>query len=395
MKKRILFMVLVLSLVVSVSGCQSAPPIPIEETTQTNVPTETAPGADATTREITDLAGRKVVIPVNPHRIAAMTGPSYEMVFMLGGQDRTIMVKSGHTTNYPVALLTNPDLANLIGVAANPSANVNVEEYLKYDVDLVIYYLTDSELQKFAAANIPAIVLTLNTSMYESTDELKKLSLDQYIDNTTKAVSILADVLGGDAIEKYKAWYRYNDEKIRMMYERTHNLPEEQLKTVYWGNTWGEDILATYTLRNRWYEVRLAGGALVGPEIGGNFPDITAEQLFVWDPDIILVDNHGHSPDLVINNMYKEGSRWATLHAVQNKELHRIPAGVFFLDKGTTTTLMALWMGTIIQPELFADINILDEIKYYYKEFYEFELSDEQAQNILDGWYIRTDDSDL
>jgi iron complex transport system substrate-binding protein len=90
--------------------------------------------------------------------------------------------------------------------------------------------------------------------------------------------------------------------------------------------------------------------------------------------------------------MYKEGSKWAALQAVQNKQLYRIPAGIFFLDKGTTTTLMLIWLATIVQPELFADINIIEEIQYYYKEFYEFELTEEQAQRILDGWYKRVSD---
>ena len=29
---------------------------------------------------------------------------------------------------------------------------------------------------------------------------------------------------------------------------------------------------------------------------------------------------------------------------------------------------------------------MIEEIKYYYKEFYEFELTDEQAQKVIDGW---------
>jgi len=45
------------------------------------------------TREITDLVGRKQNVSVAPLRIAAMTGPSYEMVFMLGGKDRIAMIK--------------------------------------------------------------------------------------------------------------------------------------------------------------------------------------------------------------------------------------------------------------------------------------------------------------
>ena len=407
MLKKLMLSALIMVITLPLFGCgvsaTGAPRTISEETAVvsdkttvlTDVPGETSiPDlTNATNREITDLVGRVVTIPKDPQRIAPMTGPSYEMVFMLGGQDRIVMTKSGHTTNYPLALLTNPDLANYDGIGANPSSSVNIEDYLKREIDLVIYYLNDNELEKFAAVKIPAIVLTLNTSLFENIDDVKKMTLDEYIYNSTIAVGTLADIFGPDAIAEYEVWKKYNTEKIHMLYDRTHNLSDDQLKSIYWGNTWGENILSSYTLMNRYYEIRLCGGSLVGPEIGnGNFPEVTTEQLFAWDPEIILVDNHGNFPELVIKDMYKEGSKWASLQAVQNKQLHRIPAGIFFMDKGTTTTLMLVWLATIIQPELFSDINVIEEIKYYYKEFYEFELTDEQAQKIIDGWYERVGD---
>ena len=346
--------------------------------------------ADDTKKEIIDLAGRKVLVPKNPARIAAMTGPSYEMVFMLGGHDRIVMTKSGHTTNYPLALLTNPDLANYEGIGANPSSAVNIEDYLSREVDLVIYYNNGNELKKFEAVDLPAVVLTLNTNPVTSVEEIMSQSLDEFIDKSTIAVKTLAGILGGEAVTEAQEWEEYCREKITMLYERTHQLSDEERKTVYWGNTWGENILASYEITNRYYEIWLCGGKLLGPDVGtGNFPEVTREQLFKWDPEIILVDNHGNYPELVIKSMYKEGSIWESLQAVRNKQLHRIPAGVFFLDKGTTTTLMMLWLATIVQPELFSDIDIIEEIKYYYREFYEFELTDEQAQKVLDGWYER------
>lgn len=340
------------------------------------------------TVEITDMVGRKQNVPVNPRRIAAMTGPSYEMVFMLGGKDRIAMVKGGHTVNFPLALLTNPDLANYASVGANPSSSVNIEDYLRRNVDIVIYYDNGAELKKFAAAGIPAVVLTHDTVISDNLETVMAINLEEYIELSAAAVSILADIMGGDAPQRYAAWKDYCAKKLAMLYERTKNLPEEKLKTVYLGNTWGENILASYSLKKRHYEIRLCGGRLLGPLTGsGSFPEVTSEQLFSWDPDIILVDNHGNFPDLVIKDMYRENSGWASLRAVKNRQLYRVPAGVFFMDKGTTTTLMLLWLATVIQPELFADINIVEEIKYYYREFYSYDLDDVQARKVLEGWH--------
>ncbi len=343
-------------------------------------------------RVIKDGGNREVTIPANPQRIAAMSGPSYEMVFMLGGADRIAMTKTGHTTDFPVALLTNPDLANYAGVGANPNTSVNVEDYLTNDVDLVLYYNNDTELKKFDAAGIPSVIAAYSNQDITTEEEYLAMTVEEYVEDGGMAIRIVAEVLGGDALKEYEAWQKYNLSVANKIYERTKSLTDEERPTVYWGNTWGENILSTADIMNHCYDVWLVGGKLYAPVGGGgNFPEVTSEQLFDWNPDIIIVDNHGNHPHLVIESMYRENSQWASLTAVQNKQLHRIPTGVFFLDKGTTKGLMLLWMATVVHPELFSDIDMVEEMQYYYKEFYEYDLSAENAQKIIDGWYEETE----
>lgn len=370
--KRILCLILACAMLLPLLGCGAS-----------------APAEEVQANTVVDLLGREVTVPETVDRVAAIAGPTYEMVFMLGCADKIVMVKSGHTDSYPLANLTNPNLKDMVGLSANPSSTVNIEDYLKQDIDLVVYYDNEIELKKFDAVDMAAVVATKNTGLMDSLEEAKALTIDEFIEKLTQPLDILSTALNDpEARAEYQTWRDYCDEKLRMVYERTKDIPMEDRKTVYWGNTWGEEIRSTYALKNRWFEVNLAGGQLIGPEENSNFPEVTAEQLFSWDPDIILVDNHGGLPGLVMESMYRENGKWSTLSAVQNKELHRIPAGVFFLDKGSTTTLLVLWMATFLQPELFSDIDMIEEVKYYYSEFYEFELTDEQAQNVIDGWVI-------
>ena len=369
MTKRILAVVLIVLTILPMAGCG------MDEINSTE------------SKVVVDLLEREVDVPKDVKKIAAIAGPTYEMVFMLGSADKVAMVKDGHTKNYPIALITNPALADYSGIAANPSSSVNIEDYLENDIDLVIYYDNEIELKKFDAVDMAAIVATKNTGLMDTLDEAKSQSIDDFIAKFTTPIKILSEALGTEeAAAEYKTWAAYCDEKLRMVYDRTKDIPLEDRPSVYWGNTWGEEIRATYSLKTRWYEVQLAGGNLIGPDENSNFPEITAEQLYTWDPDIILVDNHGGVPELVIKSMYRDNSKWSTLSAVKNEELHRIPSGVFFLDKGSTTTLLVLWMSTIMHPELFEDIDIIEEIKYYYSEFYEYELTDEEAQKVIDGW---------
>ena len=381
--KRILCAILAALMLFGMAACGAAP----ADNQQTQA-TE-AQQQENQAKTVVDLMGREINVPEEVQKIAAIAGPTYEMVFMLGSGDQIAMVKSGHTDSYPLANLTNPRLETLAGLAANPSSSVNIEDYLKHDIDLVVYYDNEIELKKFDAVDMAAIVVSKNTGLIASLDEAKSLTIDQFIEKLTQPLDILSTALNTEeARSEYETWRDYCDQKLRMVYDRTKDIPMEERQTVYWGNTWGEEIRSTYALKNRWYEVNLAGGQLIGPEENSNFPEVTAEQLYSWDPDIILVDNHGGLPGLVMQSMYRENSKWSTLSAVQNQQLHRIPAGVFFLDKGSTTTLLVLWMATILQPELFSDIDMVEEVKYYYSEFYEYDLTDEEAQNVINGWVI-------
>ena len=93
-----------------------------------------APVDNSTTHTITDLLGRQVEIPNEIDKIAAIAGPTYEMVFMLGSADQVVMVKSGHTDSYPLANLTNPKLIEMDGIAANPSSFVRMGELVPVEV---------------------------------------------------------------------------------------------------------------------------------------------------------------------------------------------------------------------------------------------------------------------
>lgn len=336
---------------------------------------------------VTDGMDRTTEVPDNAQHVAAMNGPTFEMCLCLGAADRVVLTKAPQTSNYPAALLVYPKVAKIEGFNnVNPSAIVNIEDYLQRGIDLVLYYNNEEEVKKFENVGIAAVVPILSTSDISDLDYCLNMSIEDYKARSAKSMRITAEALGGTALDRFAKWEEYTNNILDLLYERTKDLKEEDLRTVYWGNTWGENILSSYYITNRAYEIRLAGGKVLGPTTGGNFPEINEEQLYEWDPDVILVDNHGNSPDLVKKHVMTN-EKYANLSAVKNEDVYRIPAGVFFLDKGSTTALMTLWLATIIQPDLFSDISMVEELQKYYSQFYDYELSTEDAQHILDGWY--------
>lgn len=355
---------LIMVFVFSVGGCASKPQ---EEAAQ-------APK----TRVVKDLAGRSVEVPAQPKKVATMQGPTYELLFMLGAKDQIGLVRDDHPTAYPLATLTNPDLAKYPVIAnVGPQTPINIEEFVAKGVDLVIYWNIAQEIDKFEKAGIPVYVGTESGA--------PPADMDQALQNNKLAVAQMADVLGGNAPARYAEWAAYYDKTTSMIRERTSKLTPDQIPVVYWGNTWNTNLLATYPLNPRIFEVQLCGGKLVSVEKGGQFPEINKEQLIAWNPQVIVVDNHGRNPERVIADL-KSNPDWAALPAVKNNRIYRIPAGVFFIDKGSARPLYYQWLAQQLHPDLFKDVDLTKEMQYYYKTFYNYELSAAEAQKVMAGW---------
>jgi len=360
----VLSVIIVLTFVIGGTGC-----------------TDSKKEAGPATREVTDISGRRVNVPVYPRRVATMPGPIYEMVFMLGAKDQIGLVRQDHATVYPLALLTNPELAGYPKIAnVGPRTPVNIEEYLKNDVDLVIYYNIPQELKKFDMAGLPAVVLNLNGNAGQAPADI-----DEAIADLDERIRFTSEVLGGDAPGKYRRWSGYLHDTVERIRSRTSKIPRLEYPVVYWANSWGPNLLATYITRTNKYFIELCGGKLAGPEKGGKFPEITREQLLVWEPEVIIIDNHGRNPTVVIEELRTDAD-WASLPAVKSDRIHRIPSGVFFLDKASSKVVFFLWLAKKLHPEIFQDVDMVQEMKYYFETFYNYKMTTEEAEKALQGW---------
>ena len=334
--------------------------------------------ADKATRTVTDMTGRKVEVPQEVSRVACLPGPTYELVFMLGGKDQIAVVRQDHK-EYPLAVLTNPavkDYSSSI-TQVGPRTRINVEEFLQADLDVVIYYNVPSAVEMLEEAGIPVIctwpVKTPN-------------SLDEFVQMEERLVTSLARMLGRDAPQKAKKWCQYFEKKIKFIRSRTKDLTKKDRPRVYIGNSWGGNPLATWGGREHRYVVRLCGGQYVGKDIhGAKFPEVTLEQVVTWSPEVIVIDTHGGTPEEVIDSIYAD-PLWDSIPAVKNKKIYRKPSGVFHLDKASTKPVYYLWLAKKLHPKLFEDVDLVSVMQNYCQEFYNTNISEENVRRALNGW---------
>ena len=372
MKKHRQLLALFICLVMSVSLLTgySETKAATEEPTQSAEQDATQETAE--TREITDMAGRKVTVP---------TAENIESVFSAG----------------PVAAIflymVVPD--KLLGW--NYELN-DVEKSIILDKyqDLPNFGMGDAVNYEAVIAANPTIAINsgkINDAMVSDCDALSEslgipvVAVDNELNNSAEAFRFMGELLGVEDHAEELAQYA---EQVFTDINVLSDIPEEKKVSVYFGN--GEDSLETAPRGSQHAQILDAINAVnvADLELGdGSRVQISAEQLLAWDPDVIVVngepkaDKSGSSAaeDILSNPDY------ASLKAVQDQKVYGTPNAPFsWVDRpaGPNRLIGMRWFSALIYPEYIkCDIN--EEIHKFFDLFYHVDLSDEQMENVLKG----------
>ena len=372
MKKHRQLLALFICLVMSVSLLTgySETKAATEEPTQSAEQDATQETAE--TREITDMAGRKVTVP---------TAENIESVFSAG----------------PVAAIflymVVPD--KLLGW--NYELN-DVEKSIILDKyqDLPNFGMGDAVNYEAVIAANPTIAINsgkINDAMVSDCDALSEslgipvVAVDNELNNSAEAFRFMGELLGVEDHAEELAQYA---EQVFTDINALSDIPEEKKVSVYFGN--GEDSLETAPRGSQHAQIFDVINAVnvADLELGdGSRVQISAEQLLAWDPDVIVVngepkaDKSGSSAaeDILSNPDY------ASLKAVQDQKVYGTPNAPFsWVDRpaGPNRLIGMRWFSALIYPEYIkCDIN--EEIHKFFDLFYHVDLSDEQLENVLKG----------
>lgn len=372
MKKHRQLLALFICLVMSVSLLTgySETKAATEEPTQSTEQDATQETAE--TREITDMAGRKVTVP---------TAENIKSVFSTGPVAAIFL--------YMVA----PD--KLLGW--NYELN-DVEKSIILDKyqDLPNFGMGDAVNYEAVIAANPTIAINsgkINDAMVSDCDALSEslgipvVAVDNELNNSAEAFRFMGELLGVEDHAEELAQYA---EQVFTDINALSDIPEEKKVSVYFGN--GEDSLETAPRGSQHAQILDVINAVnvADLELGdGSRVQISAEQLLAWDPDVIVVngepkaDKSGSSAaeDILSNPDY------ASLKAVQDQKVYGTPNAPFsWVDRpaGPNRLIGMRWFSALIYPEYIkCDIN--EEIHKFFDLFYHVDLSDEQLENVLKG----------
>ena len=108
---------------------------------------------------------------------------------------------------------------------------------------------------------------------------------------------------------------------------------------------------------------------------------ITMEQVYEWNPDMIVITNFTPTqPDDLYNNTVGSDD-WSTVKAVQNHEVYKMPLGTYrTYTPGVDTPMTLQWLAQKAYPEIFGDIDLAEEVREYYNKLYGITVTDEQIE---------------
>jgi iron complex transport system substrate-binding protein len=326
-----------------------------------------APSA-AQNHTVTDLSGRTTVLPVTVNRVACLVGPSYEKVFLLGERNKIAIVPP-FVKQMPWAVRVIPNLSTIPDMASYQDPNL--EELMARKVDVVFFWDYPKPLEKMVSSGIPVVVTQQSLSA-----EQRPSSIAQFRKTIKDEVTIFGNVLGPDARRRADDYNAYFDTKVDRILAVTSKIPASERPDIYYVR--GPKALTThgqYTYTDWW--VQIAGGNLVSRNISQQVPEVSMEQVIAWDPDIIIMGR--------VNNtaLILDDPKWKDIKAVKTGKVYVNPDGVMYWDYSSEGVLLMEYLAKTFHPDKFPDLDMRKEVKEYYSKFYTYNLTDDEADRIL------------
>jgi iron complex transport system substrate-binding protein len=336
-----------------------------EGSTVTVAPSDTPPsgasplatGATSAARRVRDDSGRDVQLPAQVKRIADGWYAHSVLLMTLGAGQRIVAtVNHPHGQPWMFKVLPSLNQATVINGTA-----FNIETLLSDGVDLVFTSTGDRQALAYEQVGVPVMRMGY-------TD----------LPGLQRSLLAAAQALGGaQVMVRANTYNRYLDAQLTRLRDRVGDLlPTQRPRVLHIASLDPLKVDGSDTLIDQW--IQLAGGRNAAEGLKGNLQSVSAEQLLVWQPDIVVLA--ANAGDIGPSSLLRQ------LPAVQRGHVVRNPAGVFPWDRyGTEVALQLQWAAQQLHPERFKDVDMVAQTVAFYRQFFDYPLTDAEAQRILQG----------
>jgi len=307
---------------------------------------------------VVDQAGREVLIPSQPQRIASAFGVATPYLYAFVPPEAIVAARYLGLPDHPLsrAVMARID-PNYAGKALG--AEITAEELVARNVHLVFAGLKHLDLARvLSEVGIPSVLIGPET--FEAVKD---------------ATLLIGRALGQE--ERAQVLVKFYEDILSRIAQATSSLPPEKRPKVL--------VLGTSALRvasGAMYQsrmVELAGGVPVTAGLPGSWQNVNIEQVLIWNPDVILIVPYSPvEPAQILSDPL-----WAAVEAVKTGRVHKMPQLLFAWDTPIPESVLGiLWMAELFHPGEI-ELEFAELARAFYWEFYRCELKEEELNALL------------
>lgn len=320
-------------------------------------------------KNITDMIGRAIEIPNSLNKVVATSPPMTTVVYMIAPEKLTALNFEWIDDEKVYVPSKYHGLPNIGGWYGTQDGSY--EEFIASEPDIVIESIDEGGDGDLSTVNerqskfgkIPVVAVNDTTS----------------VEKVDSSISFIGEVIG--AQDNAKKLTDFNDKYLDEVHKKSSQISDK--KNVYYAE--GNDGLKTNPSGSVHGQlIDLVGGNNVANSLSqGNTSSgvqVSIEQVISWNPDVIITTD----PDFYAK-VYND-SNWQSINAVKNHEVYLSPQSPFkWFDRpvGANMIIGVPWTAKVIYPDQYKDIDMVGATKEFYSNFYHYDLSDNQAKQIL------------
>lgn len=338
-------------------------------------------GCDALTGNlvsITDMGGREVAVPESIERVFCSNPIGTVDLYLL---DPEVLVgwnfrPAGDNRKYiPDEYLNLPSLGVWMGSGATP----NDEEIVRQSPQVILCYWTADDVGRDMADGV------------RDETGLPTLLIDYDIRQCAEMYRYVGPLVG--RAERGEELATYCDERLERIRSIVAGIPESERKSIFLAQ--GPGGLSTDPVGSMHVTDALeligTGNVADMPGTAGQgmgMPTVNLEQIISWNPDAVLVSEYSMS-DSESSDLYGEiiaDDGWANVPCVREGKVYRLPQSPFAWfgrPPSVVRLLGCLLVMKLLYPQYTTDIDMVEETRSFYREFYQLELTDEELAEIL------------
>jgi iron complex transport system substrate-binding protein len=222
----------------------------------------------------------------------------------------------------------------------------------------------------------PDVVITKSVNASKLGKALEQVNVPVvYVDfelpeQYTRDLAILGQVLGNpERAKKIDSYYKGQMERVSAKVKNLKDADKPKVLLLQYAEKSG--TVAFSVAPAEWMQtliVEMAGGQALWKQVAdkGGWTVVNLEQIAAWNPEMVFIVNYSGNSKTVVAKL-KADPKWQSLQAVKQNKIYGFAGDFYTWDQPDARWgLGLLWLATKIQPALFGDVNINQEIDQFY-----------------------------